>query len=502
MRVYLTLAILLGSVCGAAAHDAERWGMWEQAFDGPSAGNPYVDVTFSAVFTQDRQTLVVPGFYAGHGTYRLRFMPPAVGAWHYTTKSNSAELRGKTGSLSVGPPAASNHGPMRVFQTDYLRYADGTPYHQFGTTCYAWVHQTQQLQEQTLKTLATAPFNKIRFCVFPKNYTYNKNEPALFAFRKKADGTFDFERPDPAFWHHFEQRIVDLQRLGIEADLILWHPYDRWGFSEMSDTQDDRYLRHCIARLSAYRNVWWSLANEFDLMTNRPPGHRGNKQMDDWDRFFRILEKEDPYGHLRGIHNCRIWYDHTRPWVTHASLQTSDMAGGVRYRRKYQKPVVYDECKYEGDVPQGWGNLTPRQMTQRFWLGTLSGCYVGHGETYKDPNDILWWSKGGVLRGKSPQRIEWLKEFMANAPPFCELRPLRNDQGTYLLVKPEQFYLLYCVDARPQTVSLAGSRPYKVDVIDPWHMTIEPFATAQPGRYTIHSPKPDLAFRFMPVEAR
>jgi hypothetical protein len=236
-------------------------------------------------------------------------------------------------------------------------------------------------------------------------------------------------------------------------------------------------------------------------MTNRPPGHRGNKQLDDWDRFFRILDKEDPYGHLRGIHNCRTWYDHTRPWVTHASLQTSDMAGGVRYRRKYQKPVVYDECKYEGDVPQGWGNLTPRQMTQRFWLGTLSGCYVGHGETYKDLNDILWWSKGGVLRGKSPRRIEWLKEFMADAPPFCELQPLRNDQGTYLLAKPEQFYLLYCVDARPQTVSLAGSQPYKVDVIDPWNMTIEPFGTAQPGRYTIHSPKPDLAFRFMPYAA-
>ena len=33
MRVYLTLAVLLGSVCGAAAHDTERWGMWDQAFD-------------------------------------------------------------------------------------------------------------------------------------------------------------------------------------------------------------------------------------------------------------------------------------------------------------------------------------------------------------------------------------------------------------------------------------------------------------------------------------
>ena len=132
---------------------------------------------------------------------------------------------------------------MQVFKTFYLRYADGTPYHQFGTTCYAWVHQTQELQEQTLQTLAASPFNKIRFCVFPKAYAYNQNEPALFAFQKQAGGGFNFDRPDPAFWRHFEQRILDLQRLGIEADLILWHPYDRWGFADMSDEQDDRYLR-------------------------------------------------------------------------------------------------------------------------------------------------------------------------------------------------------------------------------------------------------------------
>ena len=320
----------------------------------------------------------------------------------------------------------------------------------------------------------------------------------MFAFRKKADGKFDFDRPDPAFWHHFEQRILDLQRLGIEADLILWHPYDRWGFADMSDPQDDRYLRYCIARLSAYRNVWWSLANEFDFMTNRPKGHRGNKQMEDWDRFFQILQNEDPHGRLRGIHNGRVWYDHTRDWVTHASLQTSNMAGGVGYRAQYQKPVIYDECKYEGDIPQGWGNLDAKTMTQRFWLGTMSGCYVGHGETYKHPEDILWWSKGGVLHGESPQRIQWLKDFMAQAPPFDELQPLGDDQGRYLLAKPGEYYLLYCPDSRPQTVELAGDRPYKVDLVDPWEMTALPLGTAQPGEYTVRPAKSDLAYRFTP----
>ena len=62
----------------------------------------------------------------------------------------------------------------------------------------------------------------------------------------------------------------------------------------MSDQQDDRYLRYCIARLSAFRNVWWSLANEFDFMSNLDGKHPGRKTMDDWDRFFAILQQEDP----------------------------------------------------------------------------------------------------------------------------------------------------------------------------------------------------------------
>ncbi|MBE0540041.1 MAG: DUF5060 domain-containing protein [Verrucomicrobia bacterium] len=498
MNKTLSLLLALGLALTAAA--TERWGVFELALPGPVSGNPYLDVQWSATFRQGNHEITAPGFWDGGGTYKVRFSPPTVGEWRYETRSEAPELNGKAGSFTVTPPTGSNHGPVEVFDTYYLRYADGTPYHQFGTTCYAWTHQPRAMQEQTLQTLAAAPFNKIRFCVFPKSYTYNKNEPEFFAFQKGADGKFDFSRPDPNFWQHFEQRILDLQKLGIEADLILWHPYDRWGFSEMTDDQDDRYLRYCIARLGVFRNVWWSLANEYDFMTQRPAGHRGNKQWEDWDRFFAILQQEDPHRRLRGIHNGSKWYDHTKEWVTHASIQTSDMNGGVRFHGQYRKPVVYDECKYEGDIPQGWGNLTVREMVQRFWLGTMSGCYVGHGETYKHPEDLLWWAKGGVLRGESPKRIQWLKDFMARSPAFHELQPLGNDQGRFLLAKPGEFYLLYCTDPRPHTVALAGNRPYKLDLIDPWEMTVTPVGTASAGDFTVTAPKPDMAYRFTPYQ--
>jgi PKD repeat protein len=258
----------------------------------------------------------------------------------------------------------------------------------------------------------------------------------------------------------------------------------------MGQEADDRYLHYCIARLSAYRNVWWSLANEFDFMEH--------KQMGDWDRFFSILQKEDPYHRLRGIHNGAKWYDHTKDWVTHASLQTSDMNGGIRFRELYHKPIVYDECKYEGNIPDGWGHLTGREMTQRFWLGTLSGCYVGHGETFKDPHDVLWWSKGGVLHGESPKRIQRLKDFMAQAPPFHELQPMGDDKGHFILGKSGQYYLLYCLGGTSQSIQLAGKTPYKVDAIDPWEMTITPVGTVQPGKFKTAAPNDDIVYRFMP----
>lgn len=486
---------LLGAPAFAAS--VEQWGIFEIALNGPQTGNPFLDVKLSARFSQGTNEIVVPGFYDGNGHYKIRFSPPTQGKWRYDTASNQPKLNGKTDSFIAGKPSPNNHGPVETFKTFYLHYADGAPYHEFGTTCYAWVHQPEKLQEQTLKTLAASPFNKIRFCIFPKSYIYNTNEPETFAFKRKANGTFDFEQFDPKFWRHFEQRISDLQKLGIQADIILWHPYDRWGFAEMSDEQDNRYLRYCIARLSAYRNVWWSLANEYDFMTERTPrGQRGNKQYEDWDRFFSILQNEDPHRRLRGIHNARKIYDATKPWVTHLSLQSSDLDGGVRFREKYQKPVIYDECRYEGNISQSWGRLTARQMTQRFWLATMSGCYCGHGETYTNSQDILWWSKGGILRGESPKRIQWLKNFMAAAPAFDTLQPLGDDKGRFILAQPGKYYLVYCTNAQPQTVTLDGDGEYKVDIIDPWEMTVTPAGMAKAGAFTVQPERPDTVFRF------
>jgi hypothetical protein len=103
-----------------------------------------------------------------------------------------------------------------------------------------------------------------------------------------------------------------------------------------------------------------------------------------------------------------------------------------------------------------------------------------------------------VLHGESPQRIQWLKEFIAQAPPFHELDPRRASEGGLLLSKPGEYYLLYALRQQPLSLQLPGDRPYKLDLVDPWAMTVSSLGSAPAGNVTVTPHKPDLAYRITP----
>jgi hypothetical protein len=463
----------------AATATCEQWGMHEIVFESPSAGNPFVEVDLAADFTDERNKRTrVAGFYDGEGRYVIRFSPPACGKWRYRTSSIAPQLHDKAGALVALEPTGDNRGPVRVANQFHFAYADGTPYRPIGTTCYVWTHQPEELQEQTLRTLAEAPFNKLRMCVFPKRYQWNENEPPLYPFEGGAPDRWDFTRFNPEFFRQLERRIVDLQKLGIEADVILLHPYDEghWGFDRMPDDADDRYLRYLVARLAAYRNVWWSLANEYDFMTE--------KQESDWDRMIEVVDRADPYDRLTSIHNGRVLYNHTNARLTHASIQNGsaaeDAGRAVLYRDAYRKPIVFDEIKYEGDIPSRWGNLSAEEMVHRFWQCIVAGTYPGHGECYLSDDDVLWWSKGGQLKGESPARIAFLAEILESAPERG-LEPIDKWQYPNIAGQPGEYYLVYFGKESPSEwtfflprYELDEGDQFQVEVLDTWNMTVTP----------------------------
>ncbi|HXS68453.1 MAG TPA: DUF5060 domain-containing protein [Candidatus Polarisedimenticolia bacterium] len=479
------LAALLGAAnLFAANKTVEQWGLFEVALNGPTNGNPFLDVKFSAKFTQGDSTIEANGFYDGDGIYRVRFMPDKQGEWRYTTESSSPELNGKSGEFTVTTPSPKNHGPVRVAHTYHFAYADGTPYEELGTTCYVWEWQTEALQEQTLKTLAAAPFNKIRFCVFPKRYLWNTNEPPMYPFEGVPLTNWDFAHFNPKYFQHLEHSVLALQKLGIEADVILFHPYDggHWGFDRMPSEVDDRYLHYVVARLAAYRNVWWSLANEWDFMRQ--------KKESDFVRFGEIVSHDDPYHHLLSIHNGQKIFNYTLPWITHASIQNGsaveDPGRAELYRDVYRKPIVYDEVKYEGNIPSRWGQLSPEEMVFRFWNGTIAGTYVGHGETYLSDDQVLWWSKGGMLKGQSPARLAFLKKVLDDAPAGG-IDPIDKWQHPEYGGEAPNYYLVYLGRQTPTSWKFELPKPpqgkglppadgmrFTAEVLDTWNMTITP----------------------------
>ena len=353
-RLLTPLALLFVSEAAAAAPAAEAavevWGIHEATLAGPRDGNPFTDVELFADLTNGARRVVVRGFYDGEGRYRFRFMPDQPGTWQWATRSNRPELHGRRGSVRVVAARPGNHGPVRVRNEFHFGYADGTPYYPFGTTIYALPHQALPLQQQTMASLAKAPFNKLRFCLFPKWYDYNRVEPPLYPFERVAGGGFDVTRPNPAFYRLLEERLRQLAALGIEADLILFHPYDQghWGFDRMGKDADQRVLRYAVARLGAFRNVWWSMANEWDFVKER--------SLEEWNALLDVVAAEDPYKHLVSIHQGTKFFDHRRPPITHASIQSPEVGRLRAWREEYRKPArPLACCKREAHrTPKLW----------------------------------------------------------------------------------------------------------------------------------------------------
>jgi hypothetical protein len=470
---------------GSGEEQVEQWGVFEFGTSGPASGNPFVDVEFGARFVLGHRAVEVAGFYDGDGRYRIRFSPDSVGRWTFETTGSAKELAGLSGAFECVPPAKGNRGPVGTAHQFHFQYADGTPYFPFGTTCYSYGFIGEPYAGQTIANLKEAGFNKVRMCLLPK--PLGKLQPVAMPFERvgaampagaedlddsgASKEKFDLARLNSAYFQHVEKKILELQAAGIEADVILFHPYDAWGFKAMGQEADDRYLRYAVARLSAYRNVWWSIANEYDLVQA--------KSMTDWDRFFRIVEESDPYSRLRSIHHSRQMYDNSKPWVTHASLQEYDFEKSTERRAAWNKPIIYDEIQYEGNIARRWGNLSAEEMTHRFWKAVIYGVYATHGETFITTDGSPVWSDAGELHGESAARITYL-------------RKLLEKTGTTGLIAAENPYylnagnagelILYYFDyhcAGEYEFPLPESVTFRATEIDPWAMT----ETELPGTF-------------------
>lgn len=414
-----------------------RWDMFELELKSETVPQrPVQEVFLQARFQNGAEVKTVYGFYDGGKTWKIRFMPEKAGEYCYETVSNLPSLTGTKGSFLCTEPGPDNHGPVRTEQNAHFSYADGTPFFVMGTTAYVWHYRPAEIRKKTLASFSQFGFNKIRMLFFPKYYTGDYGDveasydPPVYPFAG-ASGSFDFQSPNPEYYRRFEARLIELQRLGIEADVILFHPYDggKWGIDDgMKEKDDYLYLRYITARLSAFRNVWWSLANEYDLFFLHPNCRSSlKKSIDGWDQIGKAVAEQDPYGHPVSIHNFPYSPIYPkRPWMTHVSYQHPNTYSLLmQLRQEYALPVINDEYQYEGNLRDEWGNSDAETTLFRHLTAVFAGGYATHGEAFViDGNrKDVFWAYGGTITGESAPRLRFFKKLIMQ----CDYQRLTPD---------------------------------------------------------------------------
>ncbi|MGH2623880.1 MAG: DUF5605 domain-containing protein, partial [Sphingobacterium sp.] len=155
-------------------------------------------------------------------------------------------------------------------------------------------------------------------------------------------------------------------------------------------------------------------------------------------------------------------------------------------RNAYQKPVIYDEVGYEGNLESRWGRYSGEEMTYLMWMGAIGGTYVTHGETYKfhDGNDTIFWAKGGAFRGTSWKRAAFLRKILEhNAAPLepadisRDFRTASAGNGNYMIYFGKEMRENWFFNIPEKNASYpkpAAGDQYKVEIIDTWNMIITP----------------------------
>ena len=116
-----------------------QWDVVDIAFTATKVPSEPFAVTFGAVFKgPDGQKLTVPGFYNGDRSFMIRFSPPSMGSWEFTTYASLPSLVNYQGRVTcIQQTHPNRHGPLAIHPDNPQRFAyvDGSPYYLMAFEC-------------------------------------------------------------------------------------------------------------------------------------------------------------------------------------------------------------------------------------------------------------------------------------------------------------------------------------------------------------------------------
>lgn len=388
-----------------------------------SYGDPFNDVQLDIVVTDPNgQERVIPAFWAGDQTWRVRHSAAKPGAYPFRTVCSDAgnhDLHGQSGIIDVAPYEGDNallrHGFLRVAANRrHLTHADGAPFFWLGDTWWMGLCKRmswpQDFQELTADRVAKG-FTVVQIVagLYPDMdwYDVRAMNEAGFAWTK------DFSRVNPAYFDMADLRIAHLVRAGIVPCIV-----GEWGYFMDFAGLDvlKKHWRYIVARYSAYPVVWCAAGEAMmryylDRNPHKDPAAWERQRQADWSALVRHIRALDPNKHPITIHPTRYGRRQVDdPTLLDLEMLQTGHSGYPTMSTTVQMleeslaaqpalPVLVGEANYEGIMESS------REEIQRFmfWTAMLSGA-AGH--TY-GANGI--WQVNGreTPYGASPHGTAW-----------------------------------------------------------------------------------------------
>lgn len=438
----------------------------EWAFRSSTAyQNPFWDVDVTALFSgPEGESLAVPAFYDGDGTWRVRFSPGTPGGWSVSLQSSPAdpELTWE-GSFTALP--ADSRGYLRATpgQGWGLAYESGAPALILGDTTYnlfGMAHCGADVGP-FMRRRAEQGFNLLRVRL-PVSPFHPPDGYSSWQTRRTwpwggSEQAPQFDRFNLDYFRTVDRVVAQAEQLGLGLEMIM----EAWGFEYPFNQRDvflpeyeQLWMRYLIARYDAYACVYiWTLMNEYEYY---PDGDwRYNPVADGWAiRMGRWLKANAPHGHIVAVHNGPRMPAFSQRFardpgaidlILYQEWGTRDrengwLAAGIEERiaeslDSWMGAAIFAEWGYERNeafpllIP-GHAYCDAEHTRRGAWRGVFSGLGIIHGfENSWGPFMNL---------GQDQPGLEYLlivRRFVLEQIPFAHMRPAAD-----LLVAPPEGY--------------------------------------------------------------
>jgi hypothetical protein len=489
-----------GSVFTPSAREVEVYDVFEVEARPPGVpfGNPFVDASFRGRFQRAGEPAVdVDGFWDGD-VFRIRFMPSKFGE-HVYSLTLHAFNRTFENKGTFKAREARRRGPVRVdkvYPWHFVWEGTGERYLWNSTTAYGLLGLDDAKIKEAVDRLAALKINRLRV-----GLSWRMKNAAAFgpwAAERPLDVEnpgYDVKRFDCDFWGKAER----LTRYAREKDVaVSWVFYvdgarpgsDPFGAAGMGGPDEKRYYRYAAARLGAFSNVMWDLANEYRLFRN-----------DRWaEAMGTFLKEVDPCDHLSSVHGHADFKFHASTWADYAAYQSWDEEGGHGFMLQARRtqaasgrimPQVNEDYGFENDYPAGSGRKAPARDAESrrriAWGIAMAGAHQTTGERAAGSKAD---SGGGWIDGRGDVTMSMLAGYarlmgFLSGVEAWRLEPrdelARNE--AYCLAEPGRRYVLYQPEGRPATLQLEPGR-YKARRFDPRTGAWTDLPTIEGARWT------------------